>query len=251
MHIEAIEHEGYTINIHQDTDAANPWVDWDGNPPLLVYSGDRAMQKHGDFEYPAELSLEQIRAHLPDILGCLGYAQSWGGLLKLARDYSATAHDLADTINDAINEQTHGCSGHEHMELVRAAFRWHGIVAVEGYVHGHAQSSWSYVLAVATPEWLTYTDADAEQVTPSLEAAIELYGDWAFGNVYGYVITDSDGEEIEDGSCWGFFGDYGTPFGAVHEAEAAINWHISEQREAHQARLKAMIKHGAPLEARA
>jgi hypothetical protein len=37
------------------------------------------------------------------------------------------------------------------------------------------------------------------------DALIEQYQQWCRGEVYGYVIEDSDGEEIE--SCWGYYGD--------------------------------------------
>ena len=50
-----------------------------------------------------------------------------------------------------------------------------------------------------------------------LAVTVDLYGDWAWGNTYGYVIEeptawDEDGDatewgEIPDGSCWGYYGD--------------------------------------------
>ena len=43
---------------------------------------------------------------------------------------------------------------------------------------------------------------DVEKIKDTL---IEQYEQWCRGEVYGYVIEDSDGEEIE--SCWGYYGD--------------------------------------------
>lgn len=37
-----------------------------------------------------------------------------------------------------------------------------------------------------------------------LEAEVETYNDYVQGEVYGYVLKDENGEEID--SCWGFYG---------------------------------------------
>jgi hypothetical protein len=37
-----------------------------------------------------------------------------------------------------------------------------------------------------------------------LVAEVETYSQWANGEVYGYVIEDEDGNELD--SCWGFYG---------------------------------------------
>ena len=46
-----------------------------------------------------------------------------------------------------------------------------------------------------------YTD---EMITEQLTAEIEEYSQWASGQCYGYVITDSNGDEVV--SCWGYIG---------------------------------------------
>ena len=43
--------------------------------------------------------------------------------------------------------------------------------------------------------------AQAESV---LRAEVDTYGDYLTGQVYGYVVEDSDGEQRD--SCWGFYG---------------------------------------------
>lgn len=40
------------------------------------------------------------------------------------------------------------------------------------------------------------------------KAFLQEMDDYYNGNVYGFKVLDSDGEEIENGSCWGFIGDY-------------------------------------------
>ncbi len=41
-------------------------------------------------------------------------------------------------------------------------------------------------------------------VESALKSEIEVYSNYVDGNVYGYVLKDSKGEEVD--SCWGFFG---------------------------------------------
>lgn len=45
-----------------------------------------------------------------------------------------------------------------------------------------------------------------EKAINILKSEISEYDDYLSGNVYGYIITNVDGEEID--SCWGFYGDY-------------------------------------------
>ena len=50
---------------------------------------------------------------------------------------------------------------------------------------------------------------DRAQAAKILEGEIEEYSAWCAGDVYGYVIEDRNGNELD--SCWGFYGqDYAT-----------------------------------------
>jgi hypothetical protein len=64
-----------------------------------------------------------------------------------------------------------------------------------------------------------YSDDDKALILKDMQGQANLYGYWAWGDVYGYVIekrcvcagdpdddVEDDWEEIEDGSCWGYFG---------------------------------------------
>lgn len=42
-----------------------------------------------------------------------------------------------------------------------------------------------------------------------LKAEIEVYNQFSSGDVYGFILKDSEG--VIDGSCWGFFGDFDNP----------------------------------------
>lgn len=52
--------------------------------------------------------------------------------------------------------------------------------------------------------WKRISPKRREQILHLLRTEVETYDQYLRGDVYGYVIEDEDGEEIE--SCWGYFG---------------------------------------------
>ena len=50
------------------------------------------------------------------------------------------------------------------------------------------------------------------------ESLIKEWNDFLSGNVYGYQVEDAEGSDLD--SCWGFFGDYNAPGGALSEAQS-------------------------------
>ena len=62
-----------------------------------------------------------------------------------------------------------------------------------------------------------------EKAIKYMQGEVREYDNFLTGNVYGFVIEDENGENID--SCSGFFGDYdGKEFGALHEARAAVDY---------------------------
>lgn len=49
------------------------------------------------------------------------------------------------------------------------------------------------------------TAAKRAEIVEHLKAEVKEYSAWANGEVYGFVVEDSDGETLD--SCWGFIGD--------------------------------------------
>jgi hypothetical protein len=43
-----------------------------------------------------------------------------------------------------------------------------------------------------------------EQVERTLKGEVETYAQWSEGEVYGYMVTDAEGNDID--SCWGYYG---------------------------------------------
>jgi len=53
--------------------------------------------------------------------------------------------------------------------------------------------------------WARITEERRQQVLQHLKSEVKEYSAWANGEVYGFVVEDSEGDEVD--SCWGFIGD--------------------------------------------
>jgi len=81
-----------------------------------------------------------------------------------------------------------------------------------------------------------------------IEGTIKNFDDYLTGNVWGYVVEDEDGEDVD--SCWGFLGDYDQTCGCLDEARSAADYHTRDRRNKHLAKVKAWIAHRVPLDCR-
>lgn len=77
---------------------------------------------------------------------------------------------------------------------------------------------------VSRKEW-----PDAGAARKAADALVDEWNDYLAGNVYGYVVKDADGEQVE--SCWGFIGDPDTS-GVVSEARAVVKAEVAHRAKA-------------------
>lgn len=71
-------------------------------------------------------------------------------------------------------------------------------------------------------EYGTAGEKSIERAVNYLRGEVKTYDDYLTGNVYGFVVEDEQGENID--SCSGFFGDYDNEdFGALTEARSAVD----------------------------
>lgn len=86
--------------------------------------------------------------------------------------------------------------------------------------------------------WKTITPSRCKILKEALESEIKTYDDFLTGSVYGYVIKDPDGNDVDDGSCWGFYGDdgYGEDSYAVREARSTIDHEILSREKAEKSK---------------
>jgi hypothetical protein len=253
--VETEDYRGFTIEIFRDEDGGNPWKDMDGNPPIAVYY-DRGITeyatKYGHANELPELTREQMHAHKAEIASLLGF----GTLYQAAKASMGGYRDTAeDAIHEALrNHLEYNRSDRERLEALESLWNMAGVPAVLGTSTGYSQGDYAYVLAVATPEFLKAMGSDAETWSAdnfrALRDSIRLYGYWAWGDVYGYVVEDEDGETLD--SCWGYYGDYKSSEWEymLSEARSAVDYRIEDERRAKIEQVKTWIRNRVPFQYR-
>jgi hypothetical protein len=232
---ETQQYKGVTINIHQDQTPENPFEAWDCEPPLATYYGGR----HGYFKayQGAPETWREILRLLPDECFKRGKRVEFvkqflnASLRELAEE--SRAMGFFDAVCTFLTEE-HGAtpSGWSDavawFEAAEAILNWGGITAVYEQSNGHCQGDVVLCLAIATPAWVQMVGAPPETHKAQMESAIELYGQWAWGDVYGYTCEDENGEDVGHG-CWGFYGSDHDKSGLLESAQSEIDCHLEAQ----------------------
>lgn len=230
--LEVIEYRDHKIEVHRDFSPSNPFEDWDCELPILVAHLHHARYNLHSYGVDDELSLVKlphlerpvVLAHWRDILAELNLRNDWQGLLSFAREELRYPYDPLDrALAQALDEEYCDHSASDKLELLERVYGWLGITAVLGSTTGYCQGDYAKVLAVATPEWIEKVGAPADSLKRQCEYAIKLYGYWAWGDVYGYVI-DSNGD-----SCWEFYGDDHEESGLLEHAQNAIDCLLQQE----------------------
>lgn len=240
MKTESIEYKGLRIVIYTDDSPENPFTAWDSQPPLLTYSGTRygsATAYNGapedwadvvnllpDAAWEKQVRLNFYHAHLAD-------KYTLHELAEYLRDFGDIRSAYLEMLRDAYDNTPDGwSSASEWMDKATEILTAHGIPAVSTQVNGYCQGDSALCLAVAAPEWVQRVGAPAESLTAQLEGACELYGWWAYGDVYGYRVETEDGKEVDSISgCWGFYGPDHAKSGLLENARAEIDAYLASQ----------------------
>jgi hypothetical protein len=240
------KYKGLTINIMLDDSRENPFEAWDCEPPIAVYAHynrgiNEYSTQYGNVNNVPTLTREQIKANLPAILELCDASNLWD-LTDERREYNT----LKGCINHVIERNVECLGDSDRLDALCDLYNMAGMPAVCDDVRGCSQSDWAKVLAVATPEFREECgNGESFDWITSLKASIQLFEDWAFGNVYGYEVLDAEGEDVS--SCWGFFGDYDADYGALSEAKSAADYHAESLRKSHFEQVKTWIRNRVPL----
>lgn len=238
MKIDTIKHRNCSIHIHTDEFASNPFEDWGCEPPILTFYGGR----HGSVKsYEAPENLREILHLIP--------AGTWQrhkraaffkefmadkfGIKELVgeiRRYGNTFDAVHDLLSSEYGETPTGWrAAQEWFELVAALLKFAGIPCLYDQSNGYSQGDSTLVLVVLTEEWFKRSGANREDSAAICQSAFDLYSAWAWGDVYGYTCEDENGDEIEDASCWGFYGSDHEESGLFESARDAVNHHLSSR----------------------
>ncbi len=268
---EVAFYKGYRIKAERDDSPSNPFEDWDGNWPIMVYHGRN--DGFTSYDKTKGVAIDAVLDRFTDaqlIHDQIAIASAFDTKIMELTCYEEEptryCHD-ADVLRKAFEDELGNWPDSKRLALFEELYKLLGIPAYQTTSCGHCQGDWAEVLVVATPEaqlefgrteksvrqqaltelakGAVRTDATTEVTAKQiadiwekdLEGTADLYGDWAWGNVYGYVIEklvrpttcfecdaelpvdaeaecldclaeiEEEWEDIEHGSCWGYYGD--------------------------------------------
>jgi hypothetical protein len=252
------EYRGLVIIAEQDNFASNPFTDWDCEPPTLVVNG-----RHNDVTDYSD-GIESPLDLIPDSkLRLRRYWKAAARALDLcpaafrdeckqeARDYGA---GLVTVMRDRLQEALDGLrpsyyqSAGDWLQALESLWRLAGVPALYWSSQGYSQGDYAAGLSVATPDWVKKTGAPADSHMAQLEGARDLWGAWAWGDVYAFAIETPAGELLD--SCAGFYGDCHEKSGLADAAKDAADWILADSHKRRLAAAKAAIRGRVPLDYR-
>ena len=257
---QTAKYRGFVIRAEQDSSPENPFTSWGCEPPTVVDSGRRGSRS----DYSDGVALAPLAAFSDSQV-----SRHWRAICK-ALNVKPEEHDSEARQNAAAYDQGLSAARRDDFESVlddlstgnaddyfqACCDLWNlaGVVAVAWSSSGYSQGDYATGLSVATPAWVKETGAPRDSHKAQCEAAGDLWGSWAWGDVYGYVIRDGEGDALtgeEHDSCWGFYGDDFAKSGLEEAAANAVDCIIHWRRKARQGRLLDLIRARVPLHHRA
>lgn len=248
---ETATYGALTIRAVRDESPANPFTDWDCEPPLLVwYDGSLAEYGDGICEPLAAMSDSFISRRWRDIAAALDIKPE---IVSAEMRDRAKGERIADARRDYFESALAGwpicaLSGSDYLAALAKLWAMQGVEALDSCSSGYSQGDYADVLAVAIPSWAKKVGAPRDTHKRQLEAAVKLYGAWAWGDVYGYVIESPDGEHLD--SCWGYYGSDHDESGLSEAAEETARAIYADARKRKLAKLAELIRARVPLDKR-
>ena len=239
MHDEYVSdtftHKGLTIKIIADNDPMNPREDCCNAGTMVCWHSRYILGDEQRRDNPDAWFDELVDSYRP------GFADYWDNdmyrcMIKV--EYDAPQYKTQHEAWQAARAKARGRILDKHYIMLPLRLYDHSGISM--YVGSQpspfdpggwdsGQVGWIYVTRdKAIEEWAgkgkRLTRRARELAVKCLEGEVETYNQYLTGDVYGYVIEDETGEEVEDGSCWGFFGEEYCKQAAIEEADAHLKW---------------------------
>ena len=242
--IETIDYNGFKIMVQVDESPSSPFGDHGdkGMTPMLVSYG---RDSDCDYSFQGEridspelfLSAGMIRRHWKAITQW--FDCSWFDIDKDHKAQQAAYGQTRDYLRKKWLAEISGgyCPTADRHISTRTrfqglAFLWRlaGCAALATSIRGHCQGSYADVLAVQSPKWRDCVGAPRPTKNDDCErylaACVGVYGAYVFGEVYGFTCQDSNGNELDGASCWGFYGDDHEDSGLLEHARSRVDCEI-------------------------
>lgn len=205
---------GYTAEIATDEIPGNPFEDWDGCEPVTCFDGDRPGLWSPDGEAPETLAsiFDRIPAsRFRTRKGRESIAQAAGiDLAQVSTPETPGRHgdEWKEAMAEALPEEPYRSwrDAGDYFDALESLCRFLSVPCFSGISRGYCQGDAVRVFVMAPPEWVEKVGAGGD-LAAGCKATFDLFTAWAWGDVYGVAsIRRPNGEELEDGSCWGFYG---------------------------------------------
>jgi len=228
MELETIKHRGYTIKIEQDECPAESPRDWDNLGTMTCWHRNYSLGDKHDFK--------ELVALWVDLCGNESIQEEFYYHDWLNDEQKERAIKLAYQNNVILPLYLYDHSGIT-MRTSPFSCRWDS--GQVGYIYiSHDKIRKEY-------GWKKLTKARLEKIKQYLIGEVETYDNYLTGSVYGYVIEDRNGEEID--SCWGFYGYDHEASGLMENAQNAVDCNIQNNINQHIEKLKGWIRNQVAL----
>ena len=221
-----------------DNNPDNPFEDWDGLPALMYDSGRNGS---GDFsngeidKYLCDyLNFNQIIRHQKKILDLIN-SEHFSNDVKNAENAEEKVdliyNELEDFIRESIDNKVKFCETFN-------------ILHYSGTARGYSQGDWADVFILPTPEFYKITGIyPKKHKKEDLKNTFDLFENWAFGDVYGFIIDEKkefiktyadgstesghDWERVD--SCFGFYGTDWEENGMIEAIQSEVQERSKEE----------------------
>lgn len=231
--VAEIQHKGFNINFFQDTSPGSPITDWDETGEWYDTGYGVHDYHHGETEFQDEQYLEPK---------------------ALAKFRSQTRENIKEYNLFTVGVQSDGTHKLKRVitnenDLVKESYS----EELGGNIH---KVNYDAELLVKIPKsQVNYVGRSAlRKKTEMMDKITATVSQWAKGQVFGFVITDEDGEEIDVGFGYydklGFWDNFeeDTDCEICTTVKDAINHEIEKRERKRKAALRQMISENAPID---
>lgn len=228
---ETTIYKGYKIDISHSDFNENPFKEWEGNVPLMYKSGSNAEDySNGNIIsfISGKMTDNQIIHHQKAI------AEIFEIDLQYYKDYNFDTAEKISEIRTAIEDFDKYSQLADFCELAK-------IKHLQTNSTGYSQGDYAHIFICETPEFFKETGC-TELTEEMMESGAELWGHWAWGDVYSFSIENGSFSD----SCGGFYGTDHDKSGLMEHAKDAIDGDIKYRSKGKFDRLKQLIKAHVP-----
>lgn len=240
-----INYRGFTIEVHQDSDAQNPRTDCDWQGTMVCWHRRYNLGDEQPSCDPQEF-MERLACEVdPSVEDKLDYWRNEG--------WSMHGNEKSDAmIKKHILEALD-----KHVVMLPLYLYDHSGITMSTGSFSCQWDSGQVGNIYMTREkirkeqgWKVLTKSRREKIAKYLEGEVETYDQYLTGEVFGFTVVDPDDEDDPIDSCWGYYGDDHRASGLLETAENAIDCHIERNRKGHFEQLKKWIRSKVPVQHR-